>query len=114
MLGVDQNLPVDVQVSALIGFLLPLLVAVIIRSNWPGWVKGLVVIGSSAVAGALTAWAQGKFSENWSQNIGTILILAIASYKLFWQPTGIGPALERATQPAALEDPKSPATKHGV
>lgn len=93
------TLPVDLQVSLIIGTLLPLLVSVVVRSKWSSWLKGLVVLATSIVAGLLSAWAQHKLTDNWAANTLVILILAIGTYKLFWQPTGIGPAIEKATQP---------------
>jgi len=87
-------------ISAAVGFVLPLLVSVVNRSYWPGWVKGVVVILSSLVAGVVTAWAtEGLTGKSIVESVLVVGGAAIAAYKLFWQPTGIGPALEKATEP---------------
>lgn len=87
-------------ISAAVGFLLPLLVSVVIRSSWPGWAKGCVVIASSIVAGVVTAWASGDLTgKTITECVIVVVSFAIGAYKAFWQPTGIGPALERATEP---------------
>lgn len=89
------EIPTDIQIPATVGFVLSLLVSVIARPAWPGWVKGLVVIGSSIVAGVVTAAIHGDLSGvGWYQAIGIVLIAAFSAYKLVWYPTGIGPKIE--------------------
>lgn len=81
------------------GSIVPTLVSIVVRSHWAGWVKGVVVFVTSLLIGALTAWANGDFTHRWLQDIVTVFTAAIGAYRLFWQPTGIGPALEAATSP---------------
>lgn len=101
----------EIQIPAIVGTVLSLVISVVVRSYWPGWVKGVVVIGSSLVAGFASAWITGRLTgANWIGDAFVIGAFAVASYKGFWQPTGIGPAIERATQPAAAV-PTNTATK---
>jgi VIT1/CCC1 family predicted Fe2+/Mn2+ transporter len=88
------------MLSALVGSLLPMLVAVVNRSHWAPAVKGLVVVVSSIVAGAVTAWLNGQLNGlRWTESALIIAGAAVVAYKHFWQPTGIAPAIERATTP---------------
>lgn len=88
------------MLSALVGSLLPMLVAVVNRAHWASWVKGVVVLLSSAAAGAVTAWLNGQLTGlRWTEAAFIIATSAVVTYKTFWQPTGIGPAIEKATTP---------------
>jgi uncharacterized membrane-anchored protein len=88
------------MLSALVGSLLPMLVAVVNRSHWAPSVKGLVVVASSIVAGLVTAWLNGQLTGlRWTESALIIAGAAVVAYKHFWQPTGIAPAIERATTP---------------
>lgn len=95
----------DALVALVVGSLLPMLVAVVVRSSWPAWVKGAVAVGSSLVAGTVTALATGELgtAKGWVQSIVIVFGASMVTYKAFWQPTGIGPAIERATQPAEVQ-----------
>jgi VIT1/CCC1 family predicted Fe2+/Mn2+ transporter len=88
--------------SALVGTLLPLVVAFINRCNWPAGAKAIVAVLTSAIAGAVTAWLNGELA---GRDVTTaILIVATAtvtSYHGFWKPTGVAPKLEEATSPPA-------------
>jgi VIT1/CCC1 family predicted Fe2+/Mn2+ transporter len=94
--------------SALVGTLLPLLVAFVNRSSWSSGAKATVALLSSAAAGAVTAWLNGDLS---GRDVTTaVLIVAtatVASYHGFWKPTTIAPALEEATSP----EPRGYATR---
>ncbi len=105
----------DAVVALVVGALLPMLISVVVRSAWPGWLKGAVAVGSSIVAGAVTAWATGQLSsaQGLMQTVVIIFGASMTTYKMFWQPTGIGPAVERATQPAAAR-PASPSAVTGA
>jgi ABC-type Fe3+-siderophore transport system permease subunit len=88
------------MLSALVGSLLPMLVAVVNRSHWAPAVKGLVVVLSSVAAGAVTAWLAGSLTGlRWTESALIIVGAAVVAYRHFWQPTGIAPAIERATTP---------------
>lgn len=92
--------------SALAGVLLPVLVATVNRSHWPAWAKGVVVLVSSIGAGAATAALTGDLTgATWVQSALIVAGAAVTAYKLWWQPTGIGPMIERATQPGRVDPP---------
>ena len=88
------------MLSALVGVFLPALVAVVNRSHWPSWAKGVVVVASSIAAGAVTAWLSGQLTGlRWTESALIIAGAAVVAYRHFWQPTGIAPAIEQATTP---------------
>mgnify|MGYP001606331917 CR=1 FL=1 len=90
------------MLSALVGAFLPALVAVVNQAHWPSWAKGVVVVASSIVAGLVTAWLSGQLTGlRWTESALIIAGAAVVAYRHFWQPTGIGPAIERATTPGA-------------
>lgn len=95
--------------AAIVGALMPALIAVVVRSSWPSWLKGVAAVGSSTVVGTVAAWIAGDLTtpEGWAQKVLIVIAAAQAAYKLWWQPTGIGPAIERATQPGAPVATKS-------
>lgn len=90
------------QWSALVGFLTPLLVAVVNRSYWKSHVKALVAIASCVVTGFLTAWFNGELNATGLSTAVLIVLLAsMATYSQFWKPSGIAPKIETATTPEA-------------
>lgn len=91
----------DQLVAAVVGALMPALIAVVVRSTWPGWLKGVVAIGSSVVAASVTAFATGQFTtaKGWVETIVLVVAASQVMYRVWWQPSGIGPAIERATEP---------------
>lgn len=83
-----------------IGAIMPVLVSVVVRSNWPGWVKGLVAVVASIVFGAISAATAGDLTgATLLQGFLIVMAASQLAYQLFWKTTGIGPDIERATQP---------------
>jgi hypothetical protein len=87
--------------SALVGSLMPPVVAVANRPTWRPWVKGAVTIGSCLVAAVVTAYLNGTASGGDLTRSGLVVALtAVGTYRVFWRPSGIAPAIEKATSPA--------------
>lgn len=83
--------------SALVGALLPALVALVNREHWPAWAKGLTAVASSAVAGGVTAWLSGDLTgATWLQSTLIVAGATLASYRLWWHPTGVAATIEQA------------------
>ncbi|MCL1871941.1 MAG: hypothetical protein FWF90_16215 [Promicromonosporaceae bacterium] len=84
--------------GVIVGFLSPLLLNFIISNQWATWVKSLIALGFSAVAGTVTALLTGQY-----EGIGipsAILLTAvvtITSYQAFWKQ--VAPKLERGSMP---------------
>lgn len=88
--------------SALVGALLPMLVAVIQQHTWPTWVRSVAALVSSLVAAIPTVYLQGPQDFTWSRWTTaalTILTVTLATYESFWKKTGVAPAIEAATSP---------------
>jgi len=91
--------------SVVVGFALPGLVAVVNRSAWLSWVKGLVALGSSLLMAVGTAWLHGELTGvsftpgAWLHSALLITVATFGSYKILWHPTGWAQAIERSTEP---------------
>lgn len=94
-------------VSAIVGYLAPALVSVVVRSNWASWVKGIVALVSSVVIGFVVALVSGELNGTGvATAIAVVFAASQVAYKTWWQPTGIGPAIEEKTQPAEITSGK--------
>lgn len=86
---------VDAAIAATV---LPPVISVLNRCNWPAQLKGIVALVVCFVyaTGAVFVRDGVDFSQ-WRDSALTVAGAALAAYKLWWQPSGIGPALENAT-----------------
>ena len=84
--------------SMLVGTFLPVLIAVVNRQLWPGWAKLLVSAVMCVLASAVTVYLQGQWNAH--DLVGSLILVAsfaYASYHWAWKPSGVAPAIERAT-----------------
>lgn len=91
----------DAQMWALIvGFLSPLLIAVVQQPKWSNRLRVLVTVAWSVVAGGGTAYFAGEFSGRGVVSAALVVcVTAIATYSNLWKPTRIAPMIEAATSP---------------
>jgi hypothetical protein len=95
-----------VEVSALVGLGLPLLVAIVQREKWPNWVRTVVGVTAVLIASVVTAAAQHKLNVNdWAASVLTIFLMTKTSYLAVWKPSGVAPYIEAQTSPAAARKP---------
>lgn len=89
----------NLQLWALVvGFLTPPVLAIIEQSGWSKTIRSLVAFGAALLAGAGTAYFQGDLtSRRFIEASLVVLVAAISTYQGFWKPTGIAPAIEKAT-----------------
>ncbi len=93
-----NTLPDLIMWSALVGALLPPVVAIINQPRWPAWLKGAVAVGTSVVVGGVTAALQGDLTgRSWVSSALIVATLAIGSYHQLWKPSTIAPKVEEAT-----------------
>lgn len=86
--------------AGITGFGLPLLIAVINQPQWPGWVRGIVVLAACVIDGAVTASLNGSLTgTSLTHGFLVAATAAIASYRMFWRTTGIASAIEEQTSP---------------
>jgi hypothetical protein len=86
--------------SLLVGALLPTIVAVVQQPRWPSWVRAVVGVISSIIAGFVTTWLVLE-DALWERGmVHAILLVGVASwasYRNFWMPTRIAPTIEAKT-----------------
>lgn len=84
--------------NIVIGFAMPLLVALVNQWRWPATVKGLVAFAVCAIAAAVTVYVRdGWDGQTWLRTLMVIFLTAVATYRLWWQPSQIAPRIEQAT-----------------
>jgi hypothetical protein len=87
-----------VQWSAIVAFVIPLVLAFLVQSKWSARVKAIVFFAVSVVAAGGTAYFQGDLTgKRWLDSAIVILVAAAAFYHGFWKPAGVAPALEEKT-----------------
>lgn len=99
----DSNL---VMWAAVVGFFMPLLLAVVQQPGWSPAIRSIVMFIASVIAGAGTVYFMGKWdTTNLVTTILFVMVTAIATYKGLWQTTTIAPRIESATSSAPKVDP---------
>ena len=82
--------------SAGVGFLLPALISVVNHEMWPAWLKAVIALASSIVAGTVTAVLGGQFNGvNWMTAIGIIFAVSQGSYHTWWKGSDISAWIEQ-------------------
>jgi hypothetical protein len=85
-------------VSAFVGIVMPLVVSVINQEHWSSQLKGVVALLVSFVAAAVTTWAEGGLhGHSLASSFLIVFGATIATYRVFWKPTGISDKVETAT-----------------
>lgn len=93
---------VDAAVAALV---LPPLISALNRSRWSPQLKGAVALLVCLIYAAAAAFLrEGLDLSAWRDTSLTVAASALAAYKVWWQPSGIGPAIEAATTPTPKTD----------
>jgi hypothetical protein len=111
--GASAALPVgttgNLLIDALLGTALPPLFSVLIQSHWPdvakkniSWILCFVIaVGVSTFQQhqqiTLTAQGVGEYALWVMIHFGTLLTVASQTFDKFWQPSGIAPAITKAT-----------------
>jgi hypothetical protein len=96
MHAVDGNVLVW---GAVAGAILPPLLAIVIQPRWRAELKGLVALAVCCAVALAICWLAGDLSRE--QDVATAILtvfgVAQALYATYWRPSGIAPAIERAT-----------------
>lgn len=76
--------------AAIVGFFLPLGIALVQQPKWGDTTRALVAFGIVLVAAFGTVYFQGKLDfQNWATSFLLIMTESIALYKGFWQKIGV-------------------------
>lgn len=96
-----------------IGFVTPPVVAVMQEQKWSARTKAIVAFAFYLLIATATAYFTGLFT---APDIGRLWLLiflsASTSYRNFWKPTGVAPAIEAATS-HMTPDRRPPTTSLG-
>jgi len=85
-------------VSAFVGLVMPLVVSVINQEHWSSELKGVVALVISFVAAGVTTWVNGGLhGHSLASSFLIVFGATIATYRVFWKPTGISDKVESAT-----------------
>lgn len=100
---------------AVIGALLPLVIALVNQAHWPAQAKGLVALAACVVAATVTEYVQGHVNlTDWRTAVVVVTGAALVSYRALWKSSGIADWLERLTSfgdtPATPAEPTARVT----
>lgn len=75
--------------SAVVGFFLPLLIAILQQPRWPNWYRSLITVLVCLAVGTLTAYVQGNLIVGSILRRSLIIVFsALSTYQGFWKFTG--------------------------
>jgi hypothetical protein len=77
--------------SALVGIVLPQLVAYIQSAKWPPWLNALTFGAACLLAAAITEWLRNGSdwgSRGYFHTFLVIFFAGLATYHLYWKPSG--------------------------
>lgn len=89
----------DLQMwSALVGALLPPVVAAINQPRWPGSWRLVMTVVCCLIAAGVTCWVAGALAgRTYASSVLVVLTATLATYHWAWRPSTIAPAIESAT-----------------
>lgn len=98
----DVN-PVDLLIGSAI---MPPVIAVLNRRAWSSQAKGAVAMVACLLAALLVEFLRGPLAvTGWRDTAIVVAGSSMVAYRLWWQPSGIAPAVEAATSPKpAIDD----------
>lgn len=100
----------DAGIAALIGAVLPILIAVILQSHWTDGAKAVVAFLVCAAAAVLTSFLSDSVrwddpGWNWVTWFGSMYGAAMILYARFYRPTNVAPTIEAKTNLAKVPPP---------
>lgn len=98
-MNIDVSAVSDLDMwSALVGFGLPALIAVLVQSHWSAQIKGVITAAVCVLGGFVTAALTGDLhGTTIVRSVLVVLGSAVTFYRVFWKPTKIASAIEEAT-----------------
>jgi VIT1/CCC1 family predicted Fe2+/Mn2+ transporter len=84
--------------SLIAGFLLPPVLAIVQQQGWSDQIRAVVAFLACALVGAGVAYFQGDLTgKRVVTGILVVMVTALTTYRNFWKPTQIAPAIEAKT-----------------
>jgi hypothetical protein len=92
----DVN-PVDLLIGSAV---MPPVIALLNQRSWAPPLKGIIALVACLIAAVVVEFVRGPVAlTGWRDTAIVVAGTAFASYKLWWQPAGVAPAIEGATSP---------------
>lgn len=86
------------QWNIFVGFLFPLVAAVLKQTGWSTRVNAVVSFVAAAIAAFVTTANAGQLSlQHWAESLILVYTVAVAAYSGLWKPTGADGAIKDAT-----------------
>lgn len=90
--------------TLIVGFFTPPVVAVIQQPKFSDAAKAVVTFLFCMLTAGVTVWLEGRLTgQRFVTAALIILVTAITAFKGLWKPTGVAPAIERATTPSQAQ-----------
>lgn len=87
--------PIDLLIGSAA---MPPIIALLNQRQWAAQVKALVALAACLLMALLIEYLRGPLEiSEWRDTALVVAGTAFASYRLWWQPSGIAPAVEDAT-----------------
>ena len=84
--------------SLLVGFFLPPVLSIVQQSSWSDRLRAVVAFAACLLAGAGVAYFQGDLTgKRFITGALVVMVTGLATYRNFWKPTGVAPAIETKT-----------------
>jgi hypothetical protein len=100
-IGVPAGVPDLVMLSAVLGTVMPPLVAIVQQPRWSPVLRALVVVAFSLAVGAGTAAVEGRLTgQRWTTSALIVGGAAVSAYRLFWRAAAV--RIEYATSGEAV------------
>jgi hypothetical protein len=87
------------KIGGVIGFLMPPLIALIVKSHWTAQRKGVVAFLVCVAAALVTILYEDRSIDwhDWRNASLMVFSAALFFYHLFWKPSNIAPTIEQKT-----------------
>jgi len=84
--------------AAIVGIVMPLLVAVVRQAGWPRQVNVAIALAACAGAGVLTAWASGQLTGQ-AVVVSAAIVFGAAqvAYQAYWRDSRLLGAIDERT-----------------
>lgn len=88
------------NLSAVVGLLLPLLVAVLQQTHWKSSTRAAIGFLCCMLAAFFTTWAEGRLNtKDLLSSFFIVFTVAQVSYAQFWKKVGVTTVIESKTPP---------------
>lgn len=84
--------------GTIVGTAMPLLISVLNKPDWTPTTRAVVAFLACLVAAVGTTYFEGTLiAGDVASAFLAVFVTAIATYNLYWKPSGISPRIEQAT-----------------